>query len=89
MALGAQRTQVLRLVLKEGLLLISAGLIVGLAGALAAGRLLSGLLYNTKSGDPAALFGCAAALVLCGIVACLVPAWRAITVDPVAALRSN
>jgi predicted permease len=89
MALGAQRTQVLRLVLKEGLLLIGMGMILGLAGALAVGRLLSGLLYNTQSGDPTALLGGAGALVVCGIVACLAPAWRAVTVDPVAALRSN
>jgi putative ABC transport system permease protein len=89
MAMGAQRGQVLRMVLREGLLLIVAGLATGLAGALAAGRLLAGMLYNTQTSDPVALVAVTVTLIGCGIVACIIPAWRAITADPIAALRSN
>jgi putative ABC transport system permease protein len=77
MALGARRGQVLRLVLKEGLTLIAGGLTIGIAGALIAGRVLSSLLYRTQTSDPVALMAVAGTLVICGVAACLIPAWRA------------
>jgi putative ABC transport system permease protein len=87
MALGAQRGQVLRLVLREGLTLIGLGLAFGIAGSFVAGRFLAGLLYQTQMTDPVAFLAVVGTLSMCGIAACLVPAWRAVTIDPIAALR--
>jgi len=89
MALGAQRGQVLRLVLKDGLVLIALGLLIGLAGSLAAGRFLGGLLYQTQTTDPLAFASVVGTVIVCGVAACLVPAWRAVTINPLTALRST
>jgi putative ABC transport system permease protein len=87
MALGANPRGVLRLVLNDGLRVILAGVLIGLAGALAATRLLAGLLYGVKPRDPLTLVVVAIVLVAVGFGACYVPARRATRVDPLVALR--
>jgi predicted permease len=87
MALGAQRGDVLKLVVRHGLVLTALGLLVGFGLALGAAQLLSSLLYGIRPTDLPTFVG--VGLVLCTVVlvACLVPAWRAMRVDPVVALR--
>lgn len=87
MALGAQREDVLKLVVWHGVVLAIAGIAVGLAGALALTRLMSGLLYGTKPADPATFAAAVAVLGLVAIVSSYIPARRASKVDPMVALR--
>jgi putative ABC transport system permease protein len=87
MALGAGRREVLGLVVRQGLLLASLGVGLGLAAAAGATRLLSGLLYGVSPTDPVTYASVAALLTAVSLVACLVPARRATRVDPVIALR--
>ena len=89
MALGARREGVMMMVVRQGLTLVVIGLAVGVAGALAAGRVLSAYLYDTAPRDPIIFAGVAVVFVLAGIVACLIPARRATTVDPLIALRAE
>jgi len=89
MALGASRDSVLTMVVRQGLTLVVIGLLVGVAGALAAGRVLSAYLYQTAPRDPVIFAGVAGLFVLAGIIACLIPARRATTVDPLIALRAE
>jgi putative ABC transport system permease protein len=89
MALGAGRTHVLRLVFGYSGMLLAAGLILGLGAALLAGRLLAAQLFETRSSDPATLAAVALALLVTGLAASLVPAWRAMRVDPLVALRNE
>jgi putative ABC transport system permease protein len=86
-ALGAEYRDVLRLVMRRGILLIGAGLVIGVAATLALGRAVAGLLYGIKPSDPATL--AVAAFVLAGVaaLATYVPARRAARVDPLVALR--
>jgi predicted permease len=87
MALGARRADVLKLVLREALTLLACGVVLGLAGAWAASRLLAGFLYGVSTNDPFTFFGTTAVLVAAALLACLVPARRAMKVDPMVALR--
>jgi len=87
MALGAQREHVLRLVVWHGVTLAIAGIAVGLAGALALTRLMSGLLYGTKPADPATFVAAVLVLGLVAIVSSYIPARRAAKVEPMVALR--
>ena len=89
MALGAGRGAVLGLVLREGLVIITAGLIVGLAGALALTRLLQALLFGVSPTDPLTFVVVAAVLTVVALVATLLPARRAARVDPLPALRTE
>ena len=89
MALGARRDAVLVMVVRQGLTLVVIGLLIGVAGALAAGRVLSSYLYQTAPRDPIIFIAVAAVFVVAGIVACLIPARRATTVDPLIALRAE
>lgn len=86
-ALGAQCSDVLRLVVRHGLLLTAMGLVIGLGIAFGAAQLLSSILYGIRPTDPATFVG--VALLLCAVVllACYIPARRAIAVDPLVALR--
>ena len=87
MSLGARRLDVLRLVVRQGLLLAAAGIVVGLAGAFALTRLLSSLLYGVNATDPLTFAGVTGLLAAVAAAASFLPAWRATRVDPVIALR--
>jgi predicted permease len=89
MALGAQRDQLLRLVLIDGLGPALFGLGLGLVASLAATRILQSMLFGTKPLDPVILSGVVATLLAVAILACLVPAWRASRLNPARALRSE
>ena len=86
-ALGASRQEVLRLVIWGGLRMTVIGLAVGIALALASTRLLSGLLFGIKSTDPITFVAVAILLCVVALLACWVPAQRAMRVDPMVALR--
>lgn len=86
-ALGAQRGDVLRQVLMEGLRLAGIGIGVGLAGSLVAARLIATLLFGVKPSDPVTLASVAAILAAVTLLACYIPARRAMRVDPIVALR--
>lgn len=87
MALGAQRGEVLRLTLVDGMGPVVAGLLAGLAGGAAAARLIRDLLYGVGPWDPGVFAGVAVVLLGVACVACLLPAWKASRLDPVQALR--
>ncbi len=87
LALGAEREAVVRAVVKEGMVLVLTGLVVGLIAAIGLGQLLSGLLYSVSGTDPLTFAGVAVLLTLTALVSCTVPAWRAARVDPLTALR--
>jgi len=87
MALGAVRRDVLSLVVRQGLTLAAAGLILGVAGALAVTRVLGSLLFSVSATDPVVFGGIAALLAGVALVACYLPARRAARVDPMIALR--
>jgi putative ABC transport system permease protein len=89
MALGAGPNQVLRLVLKEGMLLAFAGLVMGLAGTYFVGRVMKTLLYQVNAMDPTAISAVTAVLLLSAFGACYIPARRATQVDPMVALRDE
>ena len=86
-ALGAQRRNVLRLVLGDGLKMAVAGVAVGLLAAFGLTRLLTGLVYGVSTTDPATFGGIAILLIVVAVLACYVPARRATKVDPLIALR--
>jgi predicted permease len=88
-AVGAQRSQLLRLVLMEGLRPALVGLIFGVAASALSTQLLRSMLYGTKPLDPAAFAGAAMMLVAVAVLACLIPAWRASRIDPIQALRTE
>ncbi len=87
MALGADRSDVVSLVVRQGLLLVGSGIIIGLVAAAAMTRLLRGLLYGVAPLDPASFAGVAVVLVAAGAIACYIPARRATACDPLIALR--
>ena len=87
MALGAQPRQVLGEVLASGMLLVTAGVAIGVAGALAVVRLLQTLLFGVSSRDPIVYAAVMLGVVLVGLLANFVPARRAASVDPLRALR--
>ncbi len=88
-ALGAQREQVLGLMLADGIRPALVGLLLGLAGSAAATRLIAAMLYNTQSLDPAVFAAVAGSLLTVAIMACVIPAWRASRLDPMQALRTE
>jgi putative ABC transport system permease protein len=87
MALGAQPSDVVRLVISEGLVMILIGLAVGLAGSLFLGRYLANFLFEVRPVDPVTIVFVTLLLVLVSLLACFLPARRAAQVDPVVALR--
>jgi ABC-type antimicrobial peptide transport system permease subunit len=89
MAIGAQRRDVLALILRSGIKLVGAGVAAGLLAALIFSRVLASLLYGVSAHDPLVFAGIAALLVGIAALACLFPAWRATRVDPLVALRSE
>jgi putative ABC transport system permease protein len=87
MALGARSADVLRMVLRQGLMLTFFGLVAGLTGAFALTRFLSGLLFEVEPTDPVTYVLVAGVLSVVAVAACLIPARRATKVDPLVALR--
>jgi putative ABC transport system permease protein len=88
-ALGAQREQVLRLMLLDGLQPALIGLGLGLAASVGAGQLIRSVLYGTQAVDPVVFAAVTATLVVVAAIACLAPAWRASRLDPMQALRTE
>jgi len=89
MALGADRPNIVGLVLRGALLQLGASLAIGIPLALAGGRLLANQLYGVKSHDPVILALAAAVLAVCAVVAGFIPARRAASIDPIRALRTE
>lgn len=89
LALGATVGQVVRLFLHQSLPLLAVGIGIGIAGALAAARLLRSLLFGIDPGDLTTLAVIVASLLAAAIAACLVPAWRVTRIDPSATLRTD
>jgi putative ABC transport system permease protein len=87
MALGAGRGHVLKLVLRQSLLLIAVGLVAGLGGSLALTRLIASQLWGITATDPATFVIVSLLLVLVALMATLIPTRRAVQVDPMVALR--
>ncbi len=87
MALGGDRGHVIRIVLRYGLQLVSVGLILGVAVSLMTNRLLVSQLWNTSPTDPATFVVVASMIVAVGVLACWIPARRAVRVEPMVALR--
>ncbi len=87
MALGARRSDVLKMVMGQGLRLTGIGLAIGLCAALGAARLLSPLLYGIGANDPATVTAVAMGLAAIALAACYLPARKAMSVDPSVALR--
>jgi len=86
-ALGAQHRDVLQLVMKDGVKLGLLGIVLGLAGAIALTRVMVSLLFEVKPTDPATLIGVALLLAAVAMLACYIPARRALSIHPMTALR--
>jgi predicted permease len=89
MALGAQARDVVRLIVRQGMTPVLFGLVVGLAAALVLGRLITSQLFQTSAYNPMLLSATLAILAIAALLACLIPAWRASSVNPVEALRTE
>jgi putative ABC transport system permease protein len=88
-ALGATAGNVMRLVVARGLTLVAIGLVLGIAGAMGTTRLVEGMLYQTSGTDPATFAGVTGFFLVVALGACLLPAWKALRVDPVEAFRAE
>ncbi|HVW77386.1 MAG TPA: ABC transporter permease [Alloacidobacterium sp.] len=89
MALGADRNNIVKLVLRGAFLQILIGLVIGIPISIACGHLIAAQLYQVKSWDPFVLGGSVIALGLCALIASIIPARRAASIDPVKALRTE
>ncbi len=89
MALGAEPSSILRLLLNDGLRLVATGCVLGVAGAFAGVRLVRAQLFGVDALDPLTFVTVCATLLLVGAAACLLPAWRAMRIDPIIALRTT
>ena len=87
LALGAKLGDVLRMVVVEGMKPVAVGVALGVAGAFALGRVLASLIFSVRPTDPITFLAAAALLALISFLACMIPAYRATRVDPIAALR--
>jgi ABC-type antimicrobial peptide transport system permease subunit len=89
MALGAERADVLRLVVRQGMTMTLIGLALGLIGAFLLSRVIAGLLYGVSATDPLTFAGVSIMLLAVALLACLLPARRATRVNPIVALRTE
>ena len=89
MALGARRSEVVRLVLGRGMRIVGLATVVGLGAAFAAARLLRGQLFGVTASDPLTFLGVPVILAMVALIACYLPARRAARVNPAIALRSE
>jgi ABC-type antimicrobial peptide transport system permease subunit len=89
MALGAKSSQVVQLVMGEGMRAVGFGIALGVVASLPMGRLVASMLYDTSPYDPIVLVAVAAMLAIVAIVASIVPAWRATSTDPAIVLRAE
>jgi putative ABC transport system permease protein len=89
MALGAQMRHIMQLILKQGVVLVALGVVIGLIAAIVLTRLMSHLLYGVSATDPATFSAIALLLTFIALVACYLPARRAARVDPIQALRAE
>jgi putative ABC transport system permease protein len=89
MAVGGSARDILGLVLRQGMLPLAIGLVIGLAASLAVNRVLKSTLIQIPPDDPITLAASSAVLILAAMLACAIPAWRAMKVDPVVALRNE
>ena len=87
MALGARRSEVLGLIIRQGMLLVTIGVVIGLAGAFALTRVMSSLLFGVGTKDPVTFVAVAVLLSVVALIACYMPARRATKIDPLEALR--
>jgi len=87
MAVGADRSRVLRLILRQGMTLVAVGILIGFGASLLVSRLMMNLLFATKPTDPLTFISVAGLLTVVAFAACSVPAWRATRVEPLTALR--
>ena len=88
-ALGAVQSDVVRLVLRQGLTLALSGVMIGVGAALATSRALSSFLYGVQPGDPVTVVAVGVLLAIVAVLASLPPAWRAARIDPIDALRAD
>jgi predicted permease len=88
MSLGAESGRVLRMILKEGGVLLAIGLVLGVGGAFVGGGVIRGLLFGVDPHDPVTLIGVALTMAVIGLGACWIPAQRAARIDPVIAMRA-
>jgi putative ABC transport system permease protein len=86
-ALGASGGRVLLLVVNRGMLLVGVGSVLGIVGAVGATRLVEGMLFQISATDPVTFASVTGGFLLVALGACLLPAWRAVRVDPLEALR--
>jgi ABC-type antimicrobial peptide transport system permease subunit len=87
MAMGARRLDVLKLVVRQGMLLTLVGVVLGLAGAFGLTRVMASLLFGVSTKDPLTFVAVSGLLIAVAFIACFVPALRATKVDPLVALR--
>jgi ABC-type antimicrobial peptide transport system permease subunit len=86
-AMGARRRNVLRWVIAEGMRMAVVGVAIGVVAAFGLTRLMAGLLYGVSAVDPLTFASVAGVLLVVALVACYIPAWRAMRVDPIVVLR--
>jgi ABC-type antimicrobial peptide transport system permease subunit len=89
LAVGAQPSALVRLLMREGVILVTAGIAIGLLLGFASARVLSTLLYGVGSADPLTFVGAPVVLMLAGALAAFLPARRASRVDPASVLRAE
>ncbi|NKB86975.1 MAG: FtsX-like permease family protein [Acidobacteria bacterium] len=89
LALGAQPGKLLNMVVRQGMVQVAVGLVLGVGGALAFGQVLADMLFSVDSGDPTTFVVVVVTLAIASLIAVLIPARRAIAVDPATALRSD
>jgi putative ABC transport system permease protein len=89
MALGAERRDVIRLVIVHGLSMTAAGISIGVGGAAALSTALQGLVFGVEPTDPATFAAVIAMLLAVSLAACYLPAWRATRIPPTTALRAE